>query len=185
LTNLLELLFPVPLAMVLDLGSRLERAQGRLTRFQINVLVAMCRGAVKLRAYDFRPHIVSVGLSPADDARLRSMFPTPMQSLAEMLPGLMAPPVRLSTPQHWPAPAPTVADGALRLHSRRRGGLACTMLLTIFAACITWSRRTTTVIGERFRRTTCRTSTIRCAAWSTGSRPRKRVSPQSSGHGSP
>jgi hypothetical protein len=73
-----------PLAMVLDLGRALEQAQGRLTRFQINVLVAMCR---KLRAGDTLPSVVPIGLSPADEARLLSMFPTRSPSVEDMLRG--------------------------------------------------------------------------------------------------
>jgi hypothetical protein len=90
----------VPLAMVLDLGRALEQAQGRLTRFQINLLAAMCRGAVKLRGDDKLANVEPIGLSPADEARLLSIFPTRSSSVEDMLCGLMAPPVRLSATKH-------------------------------------------------------------------------------------
>jgi len=64
---------------------RWMEAQKLLTLFQINVLVAMCRDAVKLRANDLRPRIVAAGLAPADEVRLRSLFPTPPRSPAGML----------------------------------------------------------------------------------------------------
>lgn len=90
----------VPLAMVLDLGRALEKAQGRLTRFQINVLAGMCRGAVKLRADDTLSSVVPIGLSPDDEARLLSIFPTRSPSVEDLLRGLMVAPVRMSATKH-------------------------------------------------------------------------------------
>jgi hypothetical protein len=90
----------IPLAMVIGLGAELEAAQGRLTRFQVNVLVALCRGAAKLRGDDTRPGILPIGLSEDDHARLRLLCPTRKPCLADLFAALAAPPMRLSCTEH-------------------------------------------------------------------------------------
>jgi hypothetical protein len=59
-----------PLQAVTALGEWLEYAQGRLTTFQAQVLLALYRGAAKLRGDDGRSVIGPVALGADDQARL-------------------------------------------------------------------------------------------------------------------
>jgi hypothetical protein len=80
---------------VTELGGRLERAQGRLTRFQMCVLLALYRCAVELPGDDTRPTIMPIGLSPDYETQYRAACGAG-RDLDDLFQALVVSPVRPS-----------------------------------------------------------------------------------------
>jgi hypothetical protein len=83
-----------PLQAVVDLGELLEDAQGRLTVFQMAVLLGLFRGAADLHGGDDGAVIVPYGMKAEDQARLVATCGTNRPRMADLYAALVAPRLR-------------------------------------------------------------------------------------------